>query len=194
MNNFFCRLHFLVGLADAPEATLKLWESTIDENCQQNHCSGTHRLIRTACKAFHHRGSEQAGCSTYFHAYLRCEGINKIPLAAFRVNRFNILFYDAAGVFFLTSHMVQYLTLHHAAPLNQLLQAVLKDLQRPYLIAGCKALGIIDKIVTGPVWRCLQSSTVSILEMSDIYAKMKQKFDEWGNDSQGVIENQLFLF
>ena len=90
--------------------------------------------------------------------------------------------------------MVQYLTLHHTAPLNQLLQAVLKDLQCPYLIAGCKALGIIDKIVTGPFWRCVQSSTVSILEMSDIYTKMKQKFDEWGNDSQVVIENQVFLF
>ena len=31
MNNFFCGLHFLVGLADAVEETLKLWESTIDD-------------------------------------------------------------------------------------------------------------------------------------------------------------------
>ena len=100
MNNFFCGLHFLVGLADAAEATLKLWESTIDENCQQNHCSGTHRLIRTACKAFHHRGSEQAGCSTYFRAYLRREGINKIPLAAFRGNRFKSYFMMPPECFF----------------------------------------------------------------------------------------------
>ena len=57
--------------------------------------------------------------------------------------------------FFFRSHMVQYLTLHHAAPLNQLLQAVLKDIQCPYLIAGCKALGIIDKIVFGDVFKVL---------------------------------------
>ncbi len=25
MNNFFCSLHYLVGLADSAEATLKLW-------------------------------------------------------------------------------------------------------------------------------------------------------------------------
>ena len=31
----------------------------------------------------------------------------------------------------------------------------LKDLQCPYLIAGCKALGIIDKIVTGDVFKVL---------------------------------------
>ena len=32
MNNFYCGLHFLVGLADAAEATLKLCEATFDEN------------------------------------------------------------------------------------------------------------------------------------------------------------------
>ena len=31
-NNFFCGLHYLVGLADSAEATLKIWESTIEEN------------------------------------------------------------------------------------------------------------------------------------------------------------------
>ena len=55
--------------------------------------------MRTACKAFHHRGSEQAGCSMQFYTYLRREKMQKIPLAAFRGNRFNILFYDAAGIF-----------------------------------------------------------------------------------------------
>ena len=34
MNNFFCGLHFLVGLAESAEATLALWE-TIDDECQR---------------------------------------------------------------------------------------------------------------------------------------------------------------
>ena len=49
------------------------------------------------------------------------------------------------------SHMEDYLKFHHG-PLNRLLQAVLSDLSVPKYIAGCKALGIIDKIVTGPLW------------------------------------------
>ena len=32
-------------------------------------------------------------------------------------------------------------------------------------IAGCRALGLIDKIVTGPLWRRLEESYVSVLEM-----------------------------
>ena len=57
MNNFFCGLHFLVGLVDCAEATLKLWEATYDLPASGK-SSGTQRLIHTACKAFHARGSQ----------------------------------------------------------------------------------------------------------------------------------------
>ena len=43
--------------------------------------SGTQRLIRTACKAFHHRGSQQCGSSTLIRSYLQQKGIFKIPLS-----------------------------------------------------------------------------------------------------------------
>ena len=99
MNNFFCGQHFLVGLAEAAEETMKAWESTIGEvDSFGSRCSRTQNLIRTVCKSFHHRGSEQAGCSTHFRTYLRHKGVTKVPLASFIGNRFNILFYDAAGV------------------------------------------------------------------------------------------------
>ena len=71
MNNFFGGLHFLVGLADSAEETLNAWEAThTEEDAQSGKFSGTQTLIRTACKAFHHRDSEQAGCCTHFRTYL----------------------------------------------------------------------------------------------------------------------------
>ena len=195
MNNFFCGLHFLVGLADAAEAALKQWELSYEEDDgKEKKSSGVQRLVRTACKAFHHKGSEQAGCSTHFRAYLRHQGVSKIPLAAFVGNRFNILFYDAAGVYFLNMHMVQYLTKYHGGALNRLLSAVLHDLQTPHLIAGCQALGIVDKLITGPFWRYLQTSTISVLGMSDTYTMMKAKFEEWGSNSECLVGNQDSLF
>ena len=77
MNNFFCGLHFLVDLADSAEATLSLWEMTHElPGCRNS--SGTQRLIRTACKAFHARGSQlQAGCSSQFHAFLRSKELTR---------------------------------------------------------------------------------------------------------------------
>lgn len=194
MNNFYCGLHFIVGLAEAAEATLKVWESSFNDLVQTSNTSGTQRLIRTACKAFHRRGSEQAGCSIQFRTYLRGLNVRKIPLAAFRGNRFNILFYDAAGVYFLKHHMEEYLTNHHKVPLNRLLQAVLADLRVPQYLAGCKALGIIDKIITGPFWRYLEASKDSILKMSDVYSRMKMEFDKWGCDALALLEHDVLLF
>lgn len=120
MNNFYCGLHYLVGLADAAEATIKIWKSTFNENgheqdIEKKASSGTQCLIRTSCISFLHRGSEQAGCSTLFRTYCRHKGIHKIPLAAFQGNRFNILFHDAAGVYYLKSHMIENLKNHHGS-------------------------------------------------------------------------------
>ena len=89
--------------------------------------------------------------------------------------------------------MVDYLKFCHGQ-LNRLLQAVLSDLSVSKYIAGCKALGIIDKVVTGPLWRHLVQSNTSILEMSDVYTRMEKKFEEWGQDAQGIIERQQHLF
>ena len=150
-------------------------------------------MIRTACKAFYHRGSEQAGCSLYFGTYSQTNGILKIPLAPFRGNRFNIIFYDAAGVYFLKSHMKEYLWHHHPGALNRFLQAILSDLQVSHFIAGARTLGIIDNVITGPFWRHLESSLV-ILEMSDTYCKMKSNFEKWSKDAQAVMDNEDLLF
>ena len=60
VNDFFCGLHFLVGLADQAEACLKVWENIIFKGQNggsllhggySNGESGTLRLIRTVCKS-----------------------------------------------------------------------------------------------------------------------------------------------
>lgn len=105
-------------------------------------------------KAFYSRGSQQAGCSTHFHAFLWNNNIDKIPLATFHGNCFNIMFYDAAGVYFLKDYMLNYLRISHGS-LNLLLQAFLADLKVLHYIPRIKALGIIDKLITGPLWHHL---------------------------------------
>ena len=83
--------------------------------------------------------SQQAGCSIQFRTYLRNKAIDKIPLAEFCGNRFNIFLYDADGVYFLKIHMLDYLTTAHGS-LNLLLQAVSSDLQVPQYIVHWESL------------------------------------------------------
>lgn len=144
-------------------------------------------------KAFHHCGSEQCGTSLLFRTYLKKEGISKIPLAQFIGNRFNVIFYDAAGIFYLRSYMQKFIESVHGKEANRLLKAVLHDLKNPLYIAACRALGLIDKIVTGPLWRKIQDSSVSVLDMGPVYCELLEKCDSWGVDAQCFIEGSAVL-
>ncbi len=191
MNNFFCGLHYLVGLADCTDETIKLWETSLTTEYEVSSSSCTQRLIRTACKAFHHHGSQQSGSSILFRSYLRKKNIFKIPLAKFIGNRFNIIFYDAAGIYYLCHHMINFIESVHGHQANRLLSSILRDLKNPVYISGCRALGIIDKIVTGPFWRKLEESVSSVLEMSSTYSAMKLQFDSWTEDSSSLIDGSI---
>lgn len=155
MNNFFCGLHFLVALADAAAATLQNWESLHSDEDDCSSGSGTVRLIRTACKAVQKQCSQQAGCHVMFRTYLKTQRVAKFPITKFEGNIFNIVFYNAAGIYYLRHHLVRYLKeVHHTQ--NKLLQAVLRDLKHPLYLTGCPALGIVRKWITSPLWRILE--------------------------------------
>ena len=89
--------------------------------------------------------------------------------------------------------MIKFIESVHGGQANRLLQAVLADLRNPVYIAGCRALGLIDKVVTGPLWRKLRESSVSVLEMSSVYCEMKSKFDSWSGDAHALIEGSAIL-
>ena len=83
--------------------------------------------------------------------------------------------------------MLSFIQSVHGTQANRLLQAVFADLSDPLCISGCRALGLIDKLVTGPLWRRLSESSTSVLEMGSVYCEMKSKFDSWAEDADSVI-------
>ena len=75
---------------------------------------------------------------------------------------------------------------------NRLFRSVEADLCVPELIAGCKALGLIDKLVTGPLWRILEDSTTSIQPLSK-RSKTYTTVADPGSTSGGTFQSmQIF--
>ena len=99
-----------------------------------------------------------------FHTDLRRLGAKKVHLAHFRGNRFDIVFLYGARVFYLHKHMIEFLT-KVWGPQNKLLKSVLDDTNNELYTSGCRALGLIDKFITGPLWKLLESN-LHILDMS----------------------------
>ena len=65
MYNFFCRIHFIVGMAEYSNEALHLFEKAILVSESSSSEAGTICLIRTACKAFERHSDEKSGCGHY---------------------------------------------------------------------------------------------------------------------------------
>ena len=57
----------------------------------------------------------------------------------------------------------------------------------PEFVAGCKALGLVNKIITGPLWRVVESKDLSIVDMNSHYRLLVDCLEEWSHDSSPVV-------
>ena len=138
--------------------------------------SGIVRLVRTTCKALSKGGDEKSGCFRAWKTYMTQKGFASRYLQNFRGNRFNIVFLLGGQVFHVRDYVYDFL--HNVVgQTNGLLKAVHADIQVDLYLAGCKVLGIINKMVTAPLWRVTETPG-HILDMCDIYSNMNTFFDQ----------------
>ena len=78
--------------------------------------------------------------------------------------------------------------------MNGLLQSVLKDLKTPFFIAGCKALGLISKIITTPLWKVIESKNISISMMSERYLALLTFLNDSVENLEEFIKGELVLY
>ncbi|CAC5364539.1 unnamed protein product [Mytilus coruscus] len=98
--------------------------------------SSTENLIRSISKLIYKDGT---GDPLYVPTYLREKGIINIPIVSFRGNRFNTLFFNAAGTFFfLQSHLMDYFKTSKCT-LNFTENYIFNALQDDNILAICRA-------------------------------------------------------
>ena len=198
VHEYFCGLHYLVALADTSEVSLKLWESLIFDDPKNvgslnygsysNGESGPLRLIRTVCKLVQERRCEKSGKMVTFATFLKeTHQVINLPLYPFLGNRFNILFLNGAGVFYLLSYLEEFL--NNVSLENKLMSAVFHDLQVLAFEVACQALGLIDKLVSGPLWRMMVKEK-EVLSMSTHYQSVYEFFKEGGEDATAFLNSE----
>jgi hypothetical protein len=84
-------------------------------------------------------------------------------LPSFLSHRFNILFLLAARIFQVRLLLIEFCEEYE--PGNEHLALVARRLRDPFIVAQLKILGLLDKLVTGPLWRLCESD-IHILDMS----------------------------
>ncbi|XP_053372789.1 uncharacterized protein LOC128546365 [Mercenaria mercenaria] len=206
LNNYFCGLHALVNYAETAQKCLVQLETNIfddetpiyDKSFRKSDEPGTCRLVRTASKAFGEGSGadEKSGCQgsfrTFSKDFLQENGLKSMPLKSYRGSRFNILFNNAATLFFLHEKMLEFLQSFGAE--NRLLKAVLFDLKVPEFVAGTKALGLISKVITCPLWCILEDRNISVTEMNTKYLELVSFLQDATNNTEDFMTGNLEVF
>ena len=104
----------------------------------------------------------------------------------FKGNRFNILFGDAGLVHYYSQYTKGFLENVHGTP-NGLLKSILLDLKVEDFLAGAKALGLIEKLITTPLWRVTESTECHIMDMNSHYLKLKQFLTGTAKDPDNFV-------
>ena len=200
LRNFYCGLHTYVQVAQVAGSTLLELENKnpIEITGPQivNATEpGTVRLIRTAAKAFARGGDEKSGVYGDFMDFepllskLKESNLHHLPIVPFRGNRFNIVFFNGGFVYFLHKEMIQLLEGREKP--NPLLKAVLADFRIPFVLAGCKAFGLISKLVMGPLWRIIENNNIHIFKLGEFMTEILNKLQFASDNISSFMNGQI---
>ncbi|CAG2215596.1 unnamed protein product [Mytilus edulis] len=181
INEFRCAVHPVLQFADICQKEIMKFESNIGfcaaSDSKSSSDSKTLTLLRFVSKLFYKDGS---GDPLYASIYMKDKGIKSIPVMNFRGNRFNVLFFNAAGTFYLASHLVQYFE-NSKSTLNFTHRYILKALKDDRILAICRALGIISKIITEPYLNRASDESSTALSMGNVYNRLID-IEYWNKD------------
>ena len=167
----FCGLHLLINFAENANTVLLKYEETVQlPSSGFTKENGAVRLVRTTAKALGKRGDEKSGAYSKFKDFISDKLDEKVRLEPFSGNRFNILFVDGGVVYYYRNHIVEFLD-KTVGTTNKLLSSVLKDCKVHHYIAAMKALGLVEKLVTTPLWKIIESKC-HIIEMNVHYRNL----------------------
>ena len=124
-------------------------------------------------KTVQDKGCEKSGHMAPFETFMNEEyGKPDIPLFSFLGNRFNILFLNGADIFYSYEKLVDFFK---KTNLDKLLSPVHYDLGVLGYCLECRALGLIEKLVTRPPWKII-SKEKHVLNMSTHYQDLLSFF------------------
>lgn len=189
--SFKCAVHSLLQFSDVCEKELlKLEHEFGIKDDKQKKESTTLCLLKFVCKLFHKDGS---GDPLFTKIYLKNHhDITDIPILNFRGNRFNTLFYNARGTFYLSEFIKLYLESSKLS-LNYTQNYIFDHIRSAKILSLCRALGIICYIITEPYWKIAADNENSAIEMNTTYNKIINILETSITDPTLLLHNKTSL-
>ncbi|KAL5022364.1 hypothetical protein ScPMuIL_001519 [Solemya velum] len=191
VNALFCSLHILPNMATAALNGMKSFEKMKDVHRKSGYPTNNsigHDLIHQVCKAFIPTTCDQkSGDALEFHDFLKDMG-QKCHLLTFLHNRFNVLFLDGGAVFHCSSHIHEYLSSGRCSKSNKLIATISAHIDVPALLAECRALGIVGKLITTPLFHILEDRSLHYFDKNTHWSHLYDSICLFSEDSTPLLK------
>jgi hypothetical protein len=124
--------------------------------------------------------------------YLKFVGISSISITKFIGNKFNCLFYNAAGNFYLAKHLEAYLK-NSKSTLNFTQDFIYTWIRNDVILASCRALGIICRLLSEPYWKFAADDSKCAIDMGNIYNRLVTFLKICIENPKLLLENKVSL-
>ena len=193
LNDFYCALHPLDTMAKSANSEISKFEKERGQEqgfvFKHRGESGAQALVQGVGKLFYNDG---VGIPNLRNDLADRQVPTDCIPERFVGNRFNILFHNASCIYSLREPLLGYLKYVNGCS-NSLHTAVYNDLQNSTYMVACRALGLIDKLVTGP-WMQLAEKELNILDMNPHYAHAVEQLKAWKEDPSQLLNGEAMIF
>ena len=194
MNHLYCGLHTIINMGTVAKDVSKEFESIASSDLvSHSYTRGSARsceLLYELSKALTYTHDYQkAGVAHEWAAYLDSKGITNHVVCT-KGERINVLFAAAAGAYFHRTHVADFLQI--SSHDNRLLQA-LPDLQDPLYLAVLKSLGIVDKLVTGPLFRLVECEDKHIFSLNNTWNHVVESMEKFSENPTPLLEEVTLI-
>ena len=191
MHHVFCGLHVLHNLGIYSEKALLEWEEIAEDNNGNKHIHGgfhnstrsrSYDLLFEVSKLLSYsHGDQKSGKADQWEAYLKkIKSTNFI--VSFLHHRFNILFLLGGAFYFHRHHIKDFL--ESIGSENFPVSSVRVDINHVVFAASSRALGIMDKLVKGPLFRKVVQSE-HIFDLNSMWKELVD-FPEYNSNTRNA--------
>nr|XP_006814530.1 PREDICTED: myosin-9-like [Saccoglossus kowalevskii] len=199
VNHLLCGMHVLVNMAAAASSACIEFEKEKQDQINteklawyKSNQSFCFNLLYQASKGFTDEGCQKSGVYTDFGPYLEDELKEKNRLIKFEHNRFNVAFYQGAALYYHKQHISDFLSSGRCNSTNKLISQVQTVLDEQVIIAECRALGIISKLVTGPLMRLLEKD-MNYYDMNIHWLELKTCLADNAIDATPLLKETKYI-
>lgn len=194
MHHVFCGLHVVHNLGIYAESALKEWEKVVSGEgsthggFKNSSNSRTYDLLFELSKLTSKgHGDQRNGKADEWLAYAEKIGV-KNHMVSFLHHRFNIIFVMGGAAYFHRQNLRDFV--FHLDSNNFLHESISQDIDSPVFLAAFRALGIFNKLISGPLFRKVEEEG-HIFDLNSMWEALFSNLDQLSRDASTLMEGNL---